>query len=173
MDYLIAVMGDRLQAEAAYTDLETAGLPAPQRHILGRGYKTADEFGFIDPSLKAKNRAKQMALWLVPFGFFAGYCFDLITGLDTFGWAGEPGNHIVGGLAGAVSGAMGSVFVGGGVGLSVGSGDDLPYRNRLKQGKYLVIVNGDGGWQDRAEEILRQHNPESLQPYTPPQDIYR
>ncbi|GEM_PF-4957964 len=49
-----------------------------------------------------------MASWLVPFGFAAGYTFSLITGLDTFAWAGTIGNRVIGGLLGAISGAMGS-----------------------------------------------------------------
>jgi hypothetical protein len=106
-----------------------------------------------------------MAYWLVPFGFAAGYGFDLITGLDTFSWAGEPFNHIIGGFLGAMSGAMGSFFVGGGVALSTGSGDALPYRNRLNAGKYLIIVKGSETLKNQATMILRQFNPENIQGY--------
>jgi hypothetical protein len=162
INYLIAVLDDRLQAEAAYTALEKAGIPTGQITIVGRGYKSADEFGFLEPNQQAKKQALQMAYWLVPFGFAAGYTFNVITGLDTFDWAGEPGNHIVGGLAGAIAGAMGSIFVGGGVGLSLGSGADLPYRNRLDGGKYLVAVGGSEILQQQARAILRQFNPEIL-----------
>lgn len=165
MNYLIAVLGDRLEAEKAFTALEKAGIPQPQLTILGRGYKTADEFGLIDPARQARQRAIWMAYWLVPFGFAGGYAFNLITGLDTFDWAGEPGNHILGGLAGAIGGAMGSFFVGGGVGLTVGSGDALPYRNRLNEGKYLVVVQGSESIKLQATQILRSFNPESLQGY--------
>ncbi|MFM7716419.1 MAG: hypothetical protein ACKO7A_28040 [Microcystis sp.] len=138
MNYLIAVLADRIQAEEAAVALEKAGIPQSQVTILGRGYKSADEFGLIDPFQQAKKRATLMAFWLIPFGFAGGYLFNLITGLHTFDWAGEPGNHIVGGIAGAMGGAMGSIFVGGGVGLSSGSGDALPYRNR--QGSRQVSV---------------------------------
>jgi hypothetical protein len=165
MNYLIAILPDRIKAEEAYTALEKAGIPQPQISILGKGYKTADEFGLIDPGQKAKQQAIFMAYWLVPFGFAAGYSFDLITGLDTFSWAGEPGNHIIGGILGAIGGGMGSIFVGGGVGLSSGSGDALPYRNRLNQGKYLVVVEGSENLKNRATEILRQFNPENIQGY--------
>jgi hypothetical protein len=165
MSYLIAVLPDRIKAEAAYTELEKSGIPTAQLTIVGQGYKNADEFGFIDPAKQAKKRAILMAYWLVPFGFVAGYAFNLITGLDTFDWAGEPGNHILGGLAGAIAGAMGSIFVGGGVGLSVDSGDALPYRNRLNAGKYLVVVKGSEADKNRATGILRQFEPENLQGY--------
>jgi hypothetical protein len=165
MNYLIAVLPDRIKAEEAYTALEKAGIATDKIAILGKGYKSADEFGFIDPNEEAKKRAILMAYWLIPFGFLAGYGFDLITGLDTFSGAGEPFNHVLGGILGAIAGAMGSFFVGGGVALSVGSGDALPYRNRLNAGKYLVIVKGSETLKNQATSILRQFEPENIQGY--------
>ncbi|MBD2503855.1 hypothetical protein [Anabaena azotica] len=162
MNYLVAVLPDRIQAEAAYLALEKEGINST---ILGRGYKTADEFGLIDPNLQARKQAKLMSLWLVPFGFFAGFTFSYITGLNTFAWAGEIGNHVVGGLLGAASGALGGVVVGGGVGLVVGGGDALPYRNRLDAGKYLIVVQGTEALSRQATKILRQFEPENLQGY--------
>jgi hypothetical protein len=162
MNYLVTVLPDRIQAEAAYIALEKERITST---ILGKGYKTADEFGLIDPKEQAKKQARLMASWLVPFGFFAGFTFSIITGLDTFAWAGEIGNHVIGGLLGAVSGAMGSVFVGGGVGLVVGGGDALPYRNRLEAGKYLIVVKGSETLIRQATRILRQFDPENIQGY--------
>lgn len=166
MSYLIAVLSDRIQAEAAYSELEREGLPMDKVSILGKGYKSADEFGLIDPKDKAGRLAKLMSFWLVPFGFAAGFAFSLITGLNTFSWAGEIGNHIIGGLLGAASGAMGSFFVGGGVGLISGGGDALPYRNRLSLGKYLIIVQGNEIQNLKASGILRRFDPENLQGYS-------
>ncbi|NET00138.1 MAG: hypothetical protein F6K62_18285 [Sphaerospermopsis sp. SIO1G2] len=162
MNYLIAVLPDRIQAEAASVGLEKEGIDST---ILGKGYKTADEFGLIDPNEEAKKQVKLMAFWLIPFGFFAGATFSLITGLDTFAWAGEIGNHVIGGILGAGSGAMGSVFVGGGVGLVFGGGDALPYRNRLNAGKYIVVVQGSEILTRQATRILRQYDPENIQGY--------
>lgn len=165
MTYLIAVLQDRIQAEEAYTSLEKAGIALKQISILGRGYKSADEFGLIDPNEQAKKNAIRMAFWLIPFGFFGGFTFDLITGLDTFAWAGTPGNHIIGGFLGAMGGAMGSIFVGGGIGLTEGSGDALPYRNFLNEGKYLIVVEGTEIIKNKATQILRTFNPETIQGY--------
>ncbi|MGH7999190.1 MAG: hypothetical protein ACREPR_07120 [Brasilonema sp.] len=165
MNYLIAVLPDRMEAEAAYLALEKESIKAT---ILGRGYKTADEFGLIDPNEQAKKQTQFMAFWLVPFGFFAGLGFSVLTGLDTFAWAGEIGNHIIGGLLGAIAGAMGSVFVSGGVGLLVGSGDALPYRNRLNAGKYLIVVQGSEILTRQATRVLRQFEPENIQGYAAP-----
>lgn len=166
MNYLIAVLSDRIQAETAYSELEQAGLPMNTVSILGRGYKSADEFGFLDPKEKASKLAKLMSFWLIPFGFVAGFTFSLITDLHTFAWAGEIGNHVVGGLLGAGSGAMGSFFVGGGVGLTSGSGDALPYRNRLDQGKYLIVVQATPEQTIKASAILRRLKPENIQGYS-------
>ena len=166
MSYLIAVVADRIKAEAAYTVLEKADIPKEEMTIVGRGYKTADEFGFIDPTKKAKKQALLMASWLVPFGFAGGYTFSLITGLGTFDWAGVIGDRIIGGLLGAIAGAMGSFFVGGGVGLSLGGGDALPYRNSLNAGKYLVVVKGSDRMKGKAAGILRELEPEDLQTYS-------
>ena len=169
MYYLVAVLPDRIQAEAADLALENVGIKST---ILGRGYKTADEFGLIDPTEQAQKQVKLMASWLVPFGFFAGFTFSVITGLDTFAWAGEIGNHIVGGLLGSIGGAMGSVVAGGGVGLIMGGADSLPYRNRLDAGKYLVVVQGSENLTLQATKILRQFQPENMQGYGDPTTAY-
>ena len=171
MNYLIAVLSDRIQAEEAYSVLERQGFPMDKVSILGRGYKSADEFGLIDPNEQAGKQAKLMSYWLVPFGFFAGATFNLLTGLNTFPWAGEIGNPLIGGLLGAASGGLGSVFVGGGVALASGSGDALPYRNRLNAGKYIVAVKGSPGITQQATRILRELQPENIQGYVDPTDV--
>ena len=165
MNYVIAVLSDRIAAEAAYSELEKDGIPLEQMSILGKGYKTADEFGFTDPAKKGLQQARLMAYWLVPFGFIGGYAFNLSTQYMLVPQAGELGNHLLGGLFGAIAGAMGSFFVGGGVGMASGSGDDLPYRNRLDEGKYLVVVQGAPNLTNRAGRLLRQCKPESVQGY--------
>lgn len=165
MNYLIAVLPDRIQAEAAYLALEKDEIPISQVTILGRGYKSADEFGLIDPYAPARQQVKLMASWLIPFGFVAGYTFSLITGLNTFAWAGEIGNHLIGGILGAISGGLGSILAGGGVGLIIGGGDAVPYRNRLNAGKYLVVVQGSETLVRKATRTLKQFNPENIQGY--------
>ena len=111
MNYLIAVLPDRIQAEAAFSALEQEGLSQNQVTILGRGYKSADEFGLIDPMQNARDRMRKMSFWLVPFGFFAGLAFSLLTNLNTFPWASEAGNHLIGGILGAAAAAFGSFVV--------------------------------------------------------------
>ncbi len=165
MNYLVAVLSDRIQAEEAYTALEKEGVPTEQVDILGNGYKSADEYGLIDPTQQARKGAIREAYWLVPFGFAAGYVFNLLTGIEIFP-IGGLGNHLIGGLLGAASGALGAFLVGGGVGLTVGSGDALPYRNRLNEGKYLIVVKGKEELTRQATRVLRSFEPENIQGYT-------
>lgn len=167
MNYLVAVLPDRIQAEEAYSALEKEGLPTEQVDILGNGYKSADEYGLIDPNQQARKGAIRQAYWLVPFGFLAGYAFNLLTAIEVLP-IGGLGNHIFGGILGAASGGLGAFFVGGGVGLTVGSGDALPYRNRLNAGKYLIVVKGTDELTRRATRVLRQFEPENLQGYAEP-----
>lgn len=168
MNYLISVFRDRMGVEAAYTALEAAGFDLKQMAILGKGYKTADEFGFIDPSQQARRQIKMMAFWTVPFGFMAGVGFSLATGLQTFTeWVGPLGNHVVGGLLGAIGGAMGSITVGGSLGLTGGNGDVLAYRNRLERDQYLLVVKNLNPTETRqANDLIQRQNPETVQGYT-------
>ena len=165
MNYLVAVLDNRIKAEEAYNALEEASLPRDDIEILGKGFKTADEYGLIDPADQAWKQIRLMMLWLVPFGFIAGFSFNLITELDTFAFAGRLGNQIIGGLLGAIGGAMGAYFIGGGMGI-LGSGDALSYRNRLSDGKFLVVVRGSEAVIRQATPILRQFRPENIQGYS-------
>ncbi|MEI6332089.1 MAG: hypothetical protein WCP16_22850 [Pseudanabaena sp. ELA645] len=167
MNYLVSVWSDRMKAEEVYTQLESANFPMESISILGKGYKTAEEFGFIDPIEIGRKQAFSMSYWLVPFGFLSGVGFSLVTDLQTFAWAGAIGNHAIGGLLGAFGGAMGSIFVGGGVGVATSS-DSVPMRNRLEEGKYLIIVQGADNVVVRANQIMRPLRPENIHGYVAP-----
>ncbi|NER82709.1 MAG: hypothetical protein F6K42_24755 [Leptolyngbya sp. SIO1D8] len=168
MNYLVAVLSDRIKAEEAYFALEAAKFSMKEIAILGQGYKSAEEYGLIDPADQAWKQMRLMMFWLIPFGFIAGFGFNTITGLETFPWAGVLGNQILGGLLGAGSGALGAFFVGGGVGVAFGSGDALSYRNRLNAGKYLLVVRGSDKEIRLAAPILQRLRPENIQGYQAP-----
>ncbi|GAB4229349.1 MAG: hypothetical protein Kow00121_58310 [Elainellaceae cyanobacterium] len=171
MNYVIAVLSNQTQAEAAYSALKQEDLPMEQVHILGKGYKNADEFSFIDSGKQARKQATFMSFWLVPFGFIAGWAFNLSTQYQLIPAVGEFGNQIIGGALGAIAGAMGSLFASGGIGLNLGNNDSLPYRNRLKEGKYLLVVSGAPNITNKASRILRTLAPESLQSFVDPTKV--
>ncbi|TVQ49561.1 MAG: hypothetical protein EA365_00345 [Gloeocapsa sp. DLM2.Bin57] len=163
MNYLIAVFANRIKAEEAYTALEKVGFSADQVKIVGKGYLDLEQLPLFNSLQKGKTRAIQMAYWLVPFGFAAGYLFNSLTKIYLFDWTSELGNHLVGGVFGAIAGAMGSIFVGGGVGLSDQNEETTFYNNQLKLGKYLVvIVDTSSPISNQARQILVSCQPDSL-----------
>ncbi|NJL87341.1 MAG: hypothetical protein HC886_17355 [Leptolyngbyaceae cyanobacterium SM1_1_3] len=167
-NYLIAVLSNRIEAEKAYSALEQEQVPMSQVSLLGRGFQSADEFGLINPDDEADKQSDLLAIWVIPFGFLAGFAFSVLSGLQTFAWAGEIGNHLIGGLLGAAAGALGAFVVGRITGWTVGSGDAIAYRNRLNAGKYLIIAQGTDELMRRATRVLRQFEPENIQGYTEP-----
>ena len=162
MRYLVAAFCDRTNAEEAYARLESSNFAMDDVTILGEGYQTTDQFGLQNPKEAAWTQMRRMATWLVPFGFGGGFVFDTITGLNTFQWTGTLGNQILGGILGAVSGLMGSFFIGGGPTLFF-SDDETPYRDRIEAGEYLVVVNGGESIITQAARILQALEPESLE----------
>jgi hypothetical protein len=167
-NYLIAVLPDRIEAESAYLGLKDANLPIEQLDILGKGYKGADEFGLIDPSQEAQKQTNLLANGVVPFGFVAGFLFNVLTGIQLISWIGPIGNHILGGIFAAAAAALGAFLTGTLTGWTTSSGDALAYRNRLNAGKYLIIVTGTDSFIQDAVKLLRQYKLENLQGYVSP-----
>jgi hypothetical protein len=170
MNYSIAVLSDRPKAEEAYQLLVKESIPLEKISILGNGYTTADEYAFIDPKQPARRQALMMSYWLVPFGFIAGVAFNLSTQFDLFAWAGRTGNILLGGLFGAIGAAMGSFFMGGSG--SLGDNDDsMPYKRQIKEGKYLVVVQGPSNITNKATSVLKTLNPVSVEGYVDPSRV--
>jgi hypothetical protein len=136
----IAVLTIRVQSEAAYTALEQVELTIEQIDILGKEYQSADKFGLINSNDEAEKQMNQLSTWMMPFGFAAGYLFNLVTSIEIISWSGTIGNHIVGGFFGAAVGTSGAFASGTLSGWTTGSGDAIAYRNRLNAGKYLIIA---------------------------------
>lgn len=162
MRYLVAAFLDSTQAEEAYSRLESSNFSMDDIAILGSGYKTTDEFGLQTPQEAAWSQVKRMAIWLVPFGFGGGVVFDIITGLQTFSWTGTLGNQVLGGILGAGSGLMGSFFIGGGPTLLFNN-NETPYRDRIADGEYLVVVNGGESVITQAARIIQALEPETIE----------
>ena len=165
MNYLVTVLENKQQVEEAYSNLKENGIPPEKIAILGQGYQSADDFGLLNPGDRASKRAKKLAYGLIPFGFAAGYTFNVLTGIHLFSFTNSVTEHIIGGVLGAASGLLGAIIVGGGVGLTTGSGDAITYRNRLKAGKYIIVTKGTDNLIRQATKLLRQFEPEYIQGY--------
>lgn len=164
MPYLIAVLGDRPSVESAYKSLEQEGLGYKALSIVGRGFRQPEEFAFLNSKRESRRLMFGMALWTIPFGFVSGLAFSIITGLQTFAWAGELGNQLMGGLLGAISGGMGAMFIGSGLGVPSSNDDsERALTNRLDEGKFLLVAEGSEPVLEQVRTQLRPHVPESIQ----------
>jgi hypothetical protein len=171
MSYLVAVLSDRSKAEAAYSALQKEGVATDRINILGKGYQSADEYGFIDPIQSVRKEATREISWIVPFGFVAGFAFNWLTGITIFDTIPAIGNHLIGGLLGAAAGGLGAYLNSTNVVGVINSDETLPYRNRLDAGKYLIVVKGaESEITDRATNVLNQFEPEKIQGHNAPAD---
>lgn len=165
MSYLVAVLSDKNQAEAAYSALEKEGLSSDRMNILGNGYQSVDDYGFIDPIQSVRAQATQKLYWLVPLGFVASFGLTWATGIILLERFSPMGNYLIAGFFGAFAGGVAAYLKSTNAG-SIDSNETLPYRNRLDAGKYLIVINGaETEITDRATNVLNQFQPEQIQGY--------
>lgn len=168
MSYLVAVLSDKTQAEAAYSALEQEGLPSDRINILGNGYPSADDYGLVDPIQSVREAATQKLYSLVPIGFFVGVGLAWVTGIALLERLTPMGNYLIAGFIGAVAGGIAAYLKSTNAG-SIDSNETLPYRNRLDAGKYLIVIKGtEAEITDRATNVLNQFQPENIQDYPEP-----
>ncbi len=166
MNYLVATFGDRMATEAAYTALELTGYPLDKASIYGLGYKTETDLqALYDPYLTARQEMQRMLVWLVPFGFFAGFTFNQVTAIQIISSFTPLNNSVLGGLFGAIAGGLGSLTVGGGLKVVLSGKAGTPFRQRLRQGQYLLVVTGSETQLRQAERCLGPTSPLYLQAY--------
>ncbi len=164
-NYLVAAIADRIQAEEAMVSLRREDIPDRSTALLGAGFQSLEEYKLPDPIQKTWNRLRWTATWLTPFGFLGGMGFNLVTGLNTFPWAGDVGNVLIGGTLGAIGGAMGSVFASDGLMVVLTGKRSMTYRQRLDQGQFLVVVKGSEAMIRRATKALLKYETLSLESY--------
>ena len=116
------------------------GQPGLQLRAVGAGGIEPEQVVELNPALQRQARQRQMATWLLPFGFGAGMLFTFITNLDTFAFAGPVGQPVIGGLLGLGSGWMGSYAAAASV---TSDRDDQirTVRNRLSEGQCVLLVD--------------------------------
>jgi hypothetical protein len=135
--------------------------PAPRKLVaVGEGETRLEDVVELNPAFSRQRRQRQMALWLIPFGFFAGLTFTQITELRTFSALGPWGEPLMGGLLGMGSGWMGSFVAAASVNAE---GDDRlrTLRNRLEEGGWLLLfqpaVGAEVPW-----ALLREARPKAV-----------
>ena len=141
---VVAVLAAHDQLQALRNQLAELSPPPLSLLAIGPGELALEQVERLNPSQARTRRQKQMALWLIPFGFFAGVMFTFITDLHTFAFAGPLGEPLISGLLGLGSGWMGSFAAA----ASVPSEDDDQVRilrNRLQEGNWLLLLETRNG----------------------------
>ncbi|MCG9891326.1 MAG: hypothetical protein MH252_09640 [Thermosynechococcaceae cyanobacterium MS004] len=162
--YLVATYSNQEQAKTAYQQLQTSDLPLSQVDLFGAGYKSIQEATLVDPNQQAWRQAMRMLWWVIPFGFAAGFGFNDITKLSILPQSSPFLNHLLGGLLGAGSAAMGGFTFGGGAQVLLDR-EKTPLEKRLKAGKYLVVAEGTELLVRQANRALQGIPSDSLQFY--------
>lgn len=134
--------------------------PLSRLQAVGPGETMFDQVEELNPQLRQKRLQQAMAFWLLPFGFFAGVTFTVMTNLDTFAFAGAWGNRLIGGLLGLVAGLLGSFAARSDVDSS--NEDRLrQLRNRSEEGFWLLLVESASG-QDMPWKELQRWRPQAV-----------
>jgi hypothetical protein len=159
---VVVVLKQREQLKALQQTLEASQPPLARLVAIGAEETPIESVEQLNPAATRRRRQQGMALWLMPFGFLAGLTFTYITDLDTFAIAGPWSQHLLGGVAGLISGWMGSFAAA----ASVSSEEDdriRGLRNRLDEGNWLLLAETQAGvdmpWtalqQARAVAVVR------------------
>ena len=141
---VVVVFKERAAMQQLQQTLAAAQPPLARLVPIGAGETPLTAVESLNPAAIRRRRQQGMARWLLPFGFLAGLTFTYITDLDTFAFAGAWSQHLLGGVAGLISGWMGSFAAA----ASVSSEEDdriRSLRNRLEEGNWLLLAETHPG----------------------------
>jgi hypothetical protein len=141
---VVVVLKQREQLQKLQQKLSACEPPLARLVAIGADETAIDAVTELNPAAIRRLRQRRMAIWLIPFGFLAGLTFTYITDLDTFAFAGAWSQHLLGGIAGMLSGWMGSFAAS----ASVSSEEDdriRGLRNRLDEGNWLLLAETHPG----------------------------
>ncbi|OLP19973.1 hypothetical protein BST81_02560 [Leptolyngbya sp. 'hensonii'] len=148
----VVVLPDETTAFEAYRLLQVHGISPEHLAIVGEGYSSPDLVGLLQPMQIAVRKARELSFLAGTLGSIAGLTsvvvlaaglgFPLTSTLVLL----IPAGGIVAGFWGAVLGALIGFF---GEGSTSGV-----YRHYLRQGRYLLMMEGPEKLIDWAHEIL-------------------
>lgn len=157
----VGVFPRQENVEAALNELKKANFPIDKVSVIGRDSSEVQELT-EDPNKYVRDQTAEGmgkgALTGGALGGLGGLLVGLsslaIPGLGPIFFAGSQA-AIVGTLAGSFYGAVGGTIIGAVLGNGVSNEQANIYSDRLSQGNYLFVVDGDLSEIDRAESILR------------------
>ena len=163
----IGLFDSRSGAEAVVRDLFDSGYDMQKVSIVA---KDADKIDGVETTEKIGNKADDGATAGALTGGTLGGITGLLVGLGTLAipgvgpilLAGATATTIATTLAGAGIGIAAGGLVGALVGLGIPEEKAKIYRDRVKDGSFLVMVNGTDSEIIRAEAIMNHHGIDEL-----------
>jgi hypothetical protein len=162
---------DEIAAFQAYRLLQYHGISPENLAIVGDGYSSPERIGLLRPWQIARRKALQLSGWTGTVGAVVGLLIVLASITQTLTipsivlsqfpaqpplsqWLLIPGLSGVSGGLGALIGGLFGFF---GEGTAAGI-----YRHRLRQGHYLLMIEGSEKLVRWAQEVLSQYSTSRL-----------
>jgi uncharacterized membrane protein len=143
------------EAEAAVKRLADRKFPINQISIVTQNIETTKQIhGFITAGDVAAQGASTGAWMGGFFGVLVGAAFIWVPGLGPLFVAGPFAAALLGGVEGIVAGAASGGLLGALFGWGVSKEHILKYEQDIKNGKYMVVANGDETQVRQARTIL-------------------
>ncbi|CAN1208881.1 hypothetical protein TUMEXPCC7403_01570 [Tumidithrix helvetica PCC 7403] len=154
---MIVVLPNETAAFEAYRFLQSHGISPENLALVGKGYSSPDSVGLIEPKRMAWRYAKFGMIILAAATAFIGIGIQLAINIHIpeLNWfqslvAVAIASGIVGGLLGIL---VGSIY-----GLFFKSSTSIACRNCLRQGQYLLMLEGSETLTRRGREILNSYS---------------
>ncbi len=153
---MIAVLPDEVSAFEAYRLLQNHGISPENLALVGKGFSSPESVGLLEPKRMAWRYAKYGVYLFGALGIVLGISVQLV-----FNQRFLPLNwhqtllalSIATGLLGSLIGAaLGSFY-----GLFYKSSTSIACRNCLRQGQYLLLLEGSELLTRRGREILNMY----------------
>ncbi len=127
--------------------------------LVGKGYHSEEQpMGFYSAGDRIKAWGGTGAFWGSIWGMLLAPAVFFLPGLGLLGMAGPVVSTLIGGLEGAV--VVGGLSALGAALTQIGVPKDqvIKYEAALKVDKYLLVVHGSAGEQQKARNVLAEAN---------------
>ncbi len=150
----IIALPDEASAFQAYRLLQYHGISPEHLAIVGQGYSSPEGVGLLEPMQIALRNACRLAMLAGTLGSAMGVVFLMVLNVGfkvplTLSLLLIPAGGIVGGFCGAVVGALFGFL---GEGSTAGI-----YRHHLRQGHYLLMMEGPEKIVRLGQQVLKQY----------------
>ncbi|MBE9032703.1 hypothetical protein IQ266_23480 [filamentous cyanobacterium LEGE 11480] len=159
---------DEISAFQAYRLLQYHGISPENLAIVGDGYSSPERIGLLRPMQIAQRKSFALSIMAGSLGALSGTFLVLASNSQEFAippllslqnyaphaWLIIPGLSLVSGFLGAVIGGLIGFF---GEGTAAGI-----YRHRLRQGQYLLMIEGSEKLVRWGQEVLSQYSTSRL-----------